>query len=253
MLLRRVTLHVGEQNWAAIAIDFVIVVVGVFIGIQVSNWNEDRTAAEQSQEILSGVAEDLRLNLVELESGKEFALGAVRAGIYLLEQVGEEPNIALALGRNPAFNPDGRFQMPEVESPDAAEKLRLWSSLLAGYYPTGSLTAYETLTNTGRLGLIQDLELVRGLQNYWQLNIGLAETNAGTMRPLRNQAIGVGQRYGLSPLMQMSEQDLFDKVSESSELRATVRTQLEYNVIYYRLLETTAEAASEILQKLGSG
>jgi len=42
MLLRRVTEHVREQNWTAIGIDFVIVVVGVFVGIQVSNWNETR-------------------------------------------------------------------------------------------------------------------------------------------------------------------------------------------------------------------
>ena len=36
MLLRSITKHVGEQNWVAVAIDFVIVVVGVFIGIQVA-------------------------------------------------------------------------------------------------------------------------------------------------------------------------------------------------------------------------
>jgi hypothetical protein len=33
MILRRITQHVREQNWTAIAIDFVIVVTGVFIGI----------------------------------------------------------------------------------------------------------------------------------------------------------------------------------------------------------------------------
>jgi hypothetical protein len=42
MLLRRVIEHVREQNWLAVFIDFVIVVVGVFIGIQVANWNEER-------------------------------------------------------------------------------------------------------------------------------------------------------------------------------------------------------------------
>ena len=42
MLLRRITEHVKAQNWFAVAIDFLIVVVGVFIGIQVSNWNEAR-------------------------------------------------------------------------------------------------------------------------------------------------------------------------------------------------------------------
>lgn len=41
MLLRRVSQHVNEQNWFAVALDFVIVVAGVFIGLQVSQWNED--------------------------------------------------------------------------------------------------------------------------------------------------------------------------------------------------------------------
>lgn len=40
MLLRRITEHVKAQNWTAVVIDLVIVVVGVFIGIQVANWNE---------------------------------------------------------------------------------------------------------------------------------------------------------------------------------------------------------------------
>ncbi len=42
MLLRRITQHVKDQNWFAVFIDFFIVVVGVFIGIQVANWNEER-------------------------------------------------------------------------------------------------------------------------------------------------------------------------------------------------------------------
>jgi hypothetical protein len=42
MILRRITEHVRAQNWFAVGIDFLIVVVGVFIGIQVANWNEAR-------------------------------------------------------------------------------------------------------------------------------------------------------------------------------------------------------------------
>ncbi|MEX2529704.1 MAG: hypothetical protein WD960_02940 [Gemmatimonadota bacterium] len=49
-MLRRITRHVREQNWAAIGIDFVIVVVGVFIGLQAQQWNESR--AERARERL---------------------------------------------------------------------------------------------------------------------------------------------------------------------------------------------------------
>jgi hypothetical protein len=36
MILRRVIEHVKAQNWTAMALDFLIVVTGVFIGIQVA-------------------------------------------------------------------------------------------------------------------------------------------------------------------------------------------------------------------------
>ncbi len=42
MLLRRVMEHVSAQNWFAVGVDFVIVVVGVYIGIEVANWNDVR-------------------------------------------------------------------------------------------------------------------------------------------------------------------------------------------------------------------
>lgn len=46
MLLRRITEHIKAQNWTAVVLDFLIVVVGVFIGIQVSNWNDVRVNRE---------------------------------------------------------------------------------------------------------------------------------------------------------------------------------------------------------------
>jgi hypothetical protein len=45
MILRRIIGHFRQQEWTAIAIDFVIVVLGVVIGIQVSHWNDDSANA----------------------------------------------------------------------------------------------------------------------------------------------------------------------------------------------------------------
>ena len=42
MLFRRIKTHVEKENWFAVFVDFLIVVVGVFIGIQVANWNDAR-------------------------------------------------------------------------------------------------------------------------------------------------------------------------------------------------------------------
>jgi len=59
MILRSLTKHVRDQNWFAVGIDFVIVIVGVFIGIQVANWNEARQQDALGEIYLVRLGEDL--------------------------------------------------------------------------------------------------------------------------------------------------------------------------------------------------
>ncbi len=74
MILRRVIEHVKDQNWTAVALDFVIVVVGVFIGIQVANWNAARQDEHEGREYIDRIQEDLLDNKEDLEMrGKYFA------------------------------------------------------------------------------------------------------------------------------------------------------------------------------------
>jgi hypothetical protein len=57
--LLRVAEHVRTQNWTAIGIDFCIVVLGVFVGIQVSNWNAERTERQRGAEFTERLRADL--------------------------------------------------------------------------------------------------------------------------------------------------------------------------------------------------
>ena len=59
MILRRIAQHVREQNWTAIGIDFLIVVLGVFVGLQVNLWNETRVEATRRQQIIDALATNL--------------------------------------------------------------------------------------------------------------------------------------------------------------------------------------------------
>jgi hypothetical protein len=59
MILRSVTKHVNDQNWFAVFLDLAIVVFGVFIGIQVSNWNADRAGAKKAQVLIKRLYGDL--------------------------------------------------------------------------------------------------------------------------------------------------------------------------------------------------
>ncbi len=60
MILRRVIQHVKKQEWTAIGIDFLIVVLGVFVGIQVSNWNAEREISKKSAVFTERLRADLR-------------------------------------------------------------------------------------------------------------------------------------------------------------------------------------------------
>lgn len=59
MILRSVIKHVREQNWVAVGLDFVIVVVGVFIGIQVANWNQQQRDRESEGLYLVRLGQEL--------------------------------------------------------------------------------------------------------------------------------------------------------------------------------------------------
>jgi len=59
MILRSITRHVRDQNWFAVGIDFIIVVVGVFIGIQVANWNDARRDREAEALYLDRLQQEL--------------------------------------------------------------------------------------------------------------------------------------------------------------------------------------------------
>jgi hypothetical protein len=58
MILRRVIARFRRQEWTAIGSDFLIVVVGVSIGIQVSNWNAARQAMEDERAFTQRLHDD---------------------------------------------------------------------------------------------------------------------------------------------------------------------------------------------------
>ena len=67
MLLRRITEHIHKQNWFAVLLDFAIVVMGVFIGIQVANWNNEQASREAEAQYLERFKADLETTKDRLE------------------------------------------------------------------------------------------------------------------------------------------------------------------------------------------
>lgn len=62
MILRRLTKHVKDQNWFAVALDFVIVVVGILIAFQITNWSASRQDNLIYQQARTRVIEEARVN-----------------------------------------------------------------------------------------------------------------------------------------------------------------------------------------------
>lgn len=68
MIFRRFLQRFKQQPWGAIATELVIVVVGVFIGIQVSNWNEAREARQDYDLAIERYRAEIKANLDMLDT-----------------------------------------------------------------------------------------------------------------------------------------------------------------------------------------
>jgi len=151
MLLRRITEHVKAQNWTAVALDFVIVVMGVFIGLQVNNWNEARKDRTSERAYLERLSRDIDQDAMALKEAIEKAEAWAQAATFVLAAL-EDPSAA-------ASGPC-RF---------------LRSMTLAQYssWPVLNRQTYQELVSTGGLSLIRDDDLKMKLGQYY------AEFDAG--------------------------------------------------------------------------
>ena len=145
MLLRRVMSHVRDQNWTAVAIDFVIVVIGVYVGIEVANWNERRVELERGQEYLERIEADLAYNIQ--------SLGLRRA--YWIE-VAEEGRRALAFA-----------EAGELAEDSAWVTLRAFLHASQVWRFTFNDTTYSEMRSAGELNLLESPVLRSDLAEYF--------------------------------------------------------------------------------------
>lgn len=87
MILRRLTENLRNQNWTAIAIEFVIVVLGVFIANQVTDWNaheaDKRRGVVYQQQLTTELQSDLQLRQRLMGYYNAVQTSAVRADALL--------------------------------------------------------------------------------------------------------------------------------------------------------------------------
>jgi hypothetical protein len=162
MRLRRVIEHLRDQNWFAVWLDFVIVVVGVFIGIQVANWNEVRQERALERVLLEQLQRDFT-QILELDR-ERFAL-----------TVAAPEELA-------------RFIDAIRTGPEAPLDM-LWSGVeaaLVTYATTPPSPTYDELLATGRLSRLTNESLRQQLASFQR-----SRKNEEAVRIyLENQSIG---------------------------------------------------------------
>lgn len=141
MILRRITKHVKDQNWFAVALDFLIVVVGILIAFQITNWSEARGDKADARIALEQLEQDFEQILdrtdrsIAAHARYLSATGRIIRGIRSGDFV--EETLFLDMGEATSFSP-----------------------------PPGLSTTFTELVSAGRLGLIESQSLRRSLVAY---------------------------------------------------------------------------------------
>lgn len=68
MILRRLTENLRLQNWTTIAIELVIVIIGVFVGNSVNDWSQQRMADRETNELLVELRPEMTRQRQSMES-----------------------------------------------------------------------------------------------------------------------------------------------------------------------------------------
>lgn len=143
MIVRRIREHLGQRDWLAVLLDLVIAILGVFIGIQVSNWNEARGQRREGHEYRLRLIDDLKDNEADLiDRGKYYS--AVR----------DHAQAALVAIDAPPGQGDARFLI------DAFEATQISPRGLKRY-------TYDEILARGAITWVGDAGLREQIANYY--------------------------------------------------------------------------------------
>ena len=136
MRLRRFAVHLRTRDWFAVFIDFVVVVLGILVGLQVNTWNEARKNRIEEREFFERLHRDLEIASERSARVRQRRLDLLQAALRAAEKVfgraeGELGGDCAAIGALHFYNIN-----------------------------LSSLTSFSELAASGRLSIIRD-EILR--------------------------------------------------------------------------------------------
>lgn len=93
MILRRLAESIRRQDWFTVLVEIVIVVIGVFIGIEMANWNESRIEQDQLSEQLEGLRAEMDSNLQRIAAHRAWSDGQFRTATALRTALASDPPV----------------------------------------------------------------------------------------------------------------------------------------------------------------
>lgn len=243
MILRRVISHVRDQEWTAILLDFVIVVVGVFIGIQVSNWNQERVDRDLAGRYVVQLSDDIRADIRDVETGIETSVWRFAAISELLERAGlPQPDSV----RNPE-----RYLLlrgvPELTLPLELIQAAAYTRFLDTDRP-----AYESLVNSGTVDLIAELPMFPCLQSYYAYQDEVLKFEERLLI-FRTDLVRTQHEAGLSIAGDRPEREVLAKIRTVEPLAASMASYRVWSHFHVDVLERLEARARVLLETLESG
>ena len=150
-MLHRVDQYVKAQNWFAVALEFLILVIGIFFALQVNNWNEARKDKIDERRFMSRLHGDLE-HAAELSS---------RVRNRRLDRL-----VFITSGTDIVFSRSKRDTLSDEEC----------TAVGSSHYfniPVSDLPSLAELISTGRMAIIQDAEMRAALVGLRQANQSL--------------------------------------------------------------------------------
>ena len=248
MILSRITEHFKEQNWFAVGVDFLIVVIGVLLAFQITEWAGARTERAREAQIIGDLLADLDIDRREYAtaiSADEYRIGAANASLV---EAGLSP-IKFDLQQSNTDIGRYSFDMSELASFPAGRFDSLWSDVVIGYHPTPSTSTYDTMVGAGDIKIIRDRSIVREVQAYHNSALGVIEQNRKLIS-IRENVMYIGASSGLAPYLKTPADEYFRLVAGNKQLAAAIRILATFAIYHRGDVKTADERAAELQMRL---
>lgn len=243
MILRRISDAFRKQDWFTVGVETLIVVLGVFLGLQVNNWNGVRSDRARETVYLASLAEDLRSDIADLDEIDRVSGLRMSAMSYLLERATGAP---LPDGFESAR---GRIRI-ETSPPYTEDDPSSIGIAMFIFTPLdGNRLTYDTLVNTGGIGIFRDTALVREIQTYYA-NVDKVLHFEESLEANRAQFVGAQQAAGYSPVDVATPDALAEQFSKAPELLAGAKNYWLYTNRHLKLVRDLRAEAGVLAAKI---